>query len=200
MSHNSKKAVRLIRSVHAARESLNMRLFLAIPLSNDVKKILLSYQPPSGDYIKIVGDNQLHLTLHFLGNANLFEIAPVISDIRFEEFNLTLDGVGCFEGNRNRIMWAGVSPNEALIQLHSDIGKRLQKAGVTLDSRSYSPHITLARCQHKYSEEKIQNFLKTKIDDLKFRVDHFLLYSSVFVNDEPLYKILRKYILKSVEN
>ncbi|CAG37036.1 RNA 2',3'-cyclic phosphodiesterase [Desulfotalea psychrophila] len=169
-----------------------MRLFLAIALPRDVEKVLRSYQPTSEAYIRIV--SQLHLTLHFLGDVKLAELETAMSDIRFKEFKLSLDGLGCFKANgKCRTLWAGVRPNEALRQLYVRIGKRLEEADFELYSHHYSPHISLARCQRKYSEEKIQHFLQIRTEPLEFRVDHFLLYGSEIINNVPFYRALAKY-------
>ena len=57
-------------------------------------------------------DNQLHLTLAFIGDASRKakrEIEDALARIRFEPFEMTLSGVGMFgKPKQPKVLWAGV--------------------------------------------------------------------------------------------
>ena len=88
---------------------------------------------------------RLHLTLHFLGDlptSRLPELSAGLA-VPFEPFELSLN---------TPQLWAhGVAVLEpatvpsALLALQCALGAALIRLGVSLDARSYRPHVTLAR-------------------------------------------------------
>jgi len=89
----------------------------------------------------------LHLTLHFIGNVYFDDMACMRSNARLVEasaFQLCIDRQGCFA--RPRVAWLGCSDiPEALVDLHRQLGARLQSCGYRPEARPYHPHITVAR-------------------------------------------------------
>lgn len=89
----------------------------------------------------------LHLTLHFIGNVHFDDMACMRREARLIDaaaFALSIDRQGCFA--RPRVAWLGCSniPG-ALVDLHRQLGARLQSCGYQAESRPYHPHITVAR-------------------------------------------------------
>ena len=91
--------------------------------------------------------NNLHMTLHFLGNIEASRVdcfrrqAEVISAHRFQ---LQLDRFGYFK--KARVLWLGCEqlPDE-LIQLHANLGASIQACDFQPELRPFHPHVTLAR-------------------------------------------------------
>ena len=93
-------------------------------------------------------DEQLHLTLRFVGEVErpvANDLAAALTQIRFDRFDLALDGVGKFEHRRRGALWAGVAPKDRLKALNAKIDRACQAAGLEPERRAYHPHVTLAR-------------------------------------------------------
>lgn len=96
-----------------------------------------------------IPDNDLHITLRFLGHVDAGEIAKVKQAVakvveEFEDFYIQLKGLGNFG---SRILWAGVEFNPELIELQERIDEALLPM-FEKEYREYVPHITLARIKH----------------------------------------------------
>lgn len=130
----------------------------------------------------------LHLTLHFLGNVSVEQYACVIEaaeKVKFTEFTLSLDKFGVFE--KAKVFWLGVSdiPIE-LTQLHSKLGQVLSTCDYKEEGRIYTPHITLIR--------KTKNLkVKENTQLVNWQVSRFALVESVMVNGAVLYKPVKFY-------
>ena len=99
-----------------------LRLFIALPLDPDIQHALHAVQGPlkqSGADIRWVREENLHLTIRFLGEVPadralaLQERLPeLMADV--SPFPLTVQGLGTFPpGARPRIIWAGVDDDSA---------------------------------------------------------------------------------------
>jgi 2'-5' RNA ligase len=92
-------------------------------------------------------EDSLHLTLAFLGDipADLVEsVLQAANDLQQEAFTLQLDQLAHWP--HNRIVWAGCcKPPVALTSLADTLQNRLRQAGFTIESRPFTPHVTLLR-------------------------------------------------------
>jgi 2'-5' RNA ligase len=98
-----------------------------------------------------INRSSLHLTLVFIGHvpdgdapAVTAALAPVLT---LRSFDLGIAGFGTFPASGPlRVIWMGiVAGARELSSLHDEIAGRLRKAGCALESRSYAPHLTVAR-------------------------------------------------------
>ncbi len=134
-----------------------IRTFIAIELSDKARLALSSLQdrlkalvPPKT--VRWTPAQNIHLTLHFLGDVAQADVEKVTEALQmataaYPPFSLNLTGMGCFPNmGRPRIVWAGVSGDTAtLVELHRDLGKRLNVIDFKPESRPYSPHLTIGR-------------------------------------------------------
>lgn len=94
-------------------------------------------------------DEQLHLTLRFIGDVS----GPVVDDLISALPDgltalppLSLSGVGYFETrDRPNALWVSVEPKEPLARLHRKFDRICQRVGLDAEARAYRPHITVAR-------------------------------------------------------
>ena len=128
-------------------------------------------------------DNQLHLTLAFIGDTPrkvTREIEDALAGIRFDPFEVSLEGVGMFGKPRYpKILWAGVADKTPFQHLHEKIAAALGRIDVEIDRRKYKPHVTLARFR-RGAEARVGDWL-TSNQNLKttaMTVDRFVLFSS----------------------
>ena len=125
-----------------------MRLFIAIQLSDPMKKALvnmmheLKKQGVEGNYVPA---QNLHMTLAFIGEYDdPARIKEVISRVPVPEFRMSLSDMGNF-GN---ILWAGVKGNQKLKAYVKDLRSALDVEGIPYDRDKFVPHITLIRKLH----------------------------------------------------
>lgn len=94
-----------------------------------------------------VRDDNLHLTLVFLGATDAVQLAAyeaALADLPALELELILDRYGYWP--QPRILWLGSShtPPE-LYELVAELHRRLRSCGFTPEARAFQAHITLAR-------------------------------------------------------
>jgi len=139
------------------------RTFLAIDLPEPVRQALQHARPQRAVGVRPVRENQLHLTLHFLGEVHNDQL-PVLLDamkaIQFAAFELTIAGIGRFPPRgQATVVWAGLTTSDALQSLHQQIGTALLNAGFRVERRRYRPHVTLARLTPETPPEVVDRFL-----------------------------------------
>lgn len=171
------------------------RFFVALPLPDETRDRLVAAQPPAIPGMRILGRDELHLTLHFLGEVAANDSSAVkagLATVRMHVFAIRLSGVGMFPSERHaKVLWAGVERNVDLTALHRSIATVLANAiGFRPEERPYSPHITLARLDDPAPPEVIDRYLE---ENRGFAVpsvllDRFALYSSSFVDNVPHYR------------
>ncbi len=133
----------------------------------------------------------MHLTLHFLGEAEIPRISGAIQQVLFSRFEVTLAGVGQFPSAGGSVtLWAGVRESASLQQLHDAVADALGATGFKKEARPYNPHITLARGEAGFSSAVVAEFLSKHASfELPWvRVSGFSLYSSVSVDGVPSYR------------
>lgn len=122
-----------------------MRLFIAIRLSEEMKKALvacmhdLKKQGVDGNYVPA---QNLHMTLAFIGEYDdPSKVKEAIRRVPLPEFRLTLSE----KGNFGNILWAGVKGNQKLKTYVKDLRAALSEEGIPFDNEKFVPHITLIR-------------------------------------------------------
>jgi 2'-5' RNA ligase len=122
------------------------RLFVALRPPEPVRDLLLDVM--EGADLKWQHDEQLHLTLRFIGEVErplANDLAAALAAIRFPAFALAIRGVGRFDHGRRGALWAGIAPKEPVQQLAAKVERVGQAAGLAPERRAYHPHVTLAR-------------------------------------------------------
>ncbi len=123
------------------------RLFLAVWPEAGVRGRLADYRDawrwPAG--ARPVADEALHVTLHFIGAFARARVADLIASMVTAPVPRMRLRAGAAEVWKGGIAVLRVDGGAALAALHARLGALLADAGVTLDERPYSPHVTLAR-------------------------------------------------------
>jgi 2'-5' RNA ligase len=132
-----------------------MRLFFAIELPWEVQRILAGCQDglrAGAGKVRWSRPEGLHLTLAFIGEANLdaqaqLERIALETAAGHRPFRLETAGLGGFPDARAAsVLWAGLGLSSELAALADDLRSRLLEAGLPFDAKPLSPHLTLARC------------------------------------------------------
>lgn len=125
----------------------NARLFVALWPDPTVREALSIWRdgcawPKSASPART---EQLHVTLHFLGNFPRARMPELVAGIgvRFESFELDFGHPELWHGGI-----AVLAPDavpEPLLALHGALGAALERLGLPLEARPFRPHLTLAR-------------------------------------------------------
>ncbi len=122
-----------------------MRLFVAIMLSDEVKRALIDAQNEMYDRGvrgNFTAEENLHLTLAFIGEyPDALPVLDALEGLSFSPFTLSPEGLGCF----GDLWWAGMRASEALNALARGVRHALADAGIPFDRKRFSPHVTLLR-------------------------------------------------------
>ena len=174
------------------------RLFVGLSLPHSVKQELMGLMAGL-DGVKWQREDQLHLTLNFIGEVpepQAEEIEAALSAVPFEPFVLGLSGLEIF-GNRRRprMLWTGVRQEdiERLQHLHAKIDRVLQRCGLGADQRKYIPHVTLGRFKAK--ARRIGSYLEHNAGykSPAFEVDAMTLFRSHLGHQGAQYVVLSTY-------
>ncbi|MGA7828902.1 MAG: RNA 2',3'-cyclic phosphodiesterase [Geobacteraceae bacterium] len=176
-----------------------LRLFVAIDLPEEIKSAVSSLRYPKSE-AKWVAEDQLHLTLRFIGDVDddlIESIVTGLSGIAAAPFFLVLKGVGCFPSKREpRVLWVGIGSSDALFALQADIEKVLVLNGSVPDRRPFFPHITIARLK-EVSAARIAPFLQknSQFATGSFPVTEFILYSSTLTQQGAIHREIASFPL-----
>jgi 2'-5' RNA ligase len=125
-----------------------MRLFVALRPPEAVREQLLAAMDDDPG-IRWQDDDQLHLTLAFLGEVDARaeeDLADSLASVSSPPFELQIRGVGHFEQKgKPSALWAGLAPSEPLAQLQHRVVGACRRAGLEPDRKAFRPHVTLAR-------------------------------------------------------
>jgi 2'-5' RNA ligase len=126
------------------------RLFVALRPPPDIRTALLGVMGGI-EGARWQTDNQLHLTLAFLGELDRHQAeaaADALATVRAAPLPLRLALPGSFDAarpGRTGTLWMGVEPHADVAALAQQIRTALRRADLTPDTRKFTPHITLAR-------------------------------------------------------
>jgi 2'-5' RNA ligase len=149
--------------------------------------------------LRWVGDEQLHLTLRFVGEVErpvASDLAVALGPIRAERFDLRINGVGRFDQKRGGAVWAGVEPKPPVAALATKIERICQSVGLQAERRAFHPHITLARWKGR-SSRAADEFVERNggLSSGPFTVDRFILFESQLSRHGPHYETIEAYPL-----
>jgi RNA 2',3'-cyclic 3'-phosphodiesterase len=171
------------------------RCFVAVTLPDETKDRLVAAQPPAASGLRILGREELHLTLYFLGEieTDAFDAArEALAGVKSDLFMIDIRGVGRFPPRgKATVLWAGVVENPQLDALHASVGAALAEAiGFQPERRRYAPHITLARVKPTARPGPIDRYLQEQCDFQvpSVPVDRLVLFSSVLAKTGPQYR------------
>jgi len=184
-----------------------MRLFIAIEFSPELREEIQRWMRSLADEIpdpehrlRWVKDEQLHLTLKFLGEVREDQLKPLSQVLRERtrdhmSFSLSAARVGHFGG---RVVWLGLETGlDNVASLAKSIEEGCASIGFTLENRRFHPHITLARSKVNPGTIRLANLplhLRQKSFP-PFRVTSISLIQSTLSARGSLYETLERFPL-----
>src|ERR1044071_7021139 len=157
------------------------RLFVAIRPPEHIRDLLIDAMDDTPDF-RWQNDEQLHITLRFVGGAGgpaADDLADELGRIRSAPFSIRINGVGRFEQRSSGALWAGVEPKEPLAALAAKVERVCQQVGLEPERRAFHPHITLARWKGRRTREIGDYLDRTRgLASEPFEIDRFILFES----------------------
>ncbi|CAG0987330.1 RNA 2',3'-cyclic phosphodiesterase [Myxococcaceae bacterium] len=137
---------------------------------------------PAGNALRFVRPEGLHVTLRFVGAIDREAVAPLAAAVGLEvsawsPFPLQLGALGLFpSARRPRVVSLGIEPEAPLAGLAAAVERGVVAAGFAPESRSFRPHLTLARVREGCRIDPA--VLATKIEPLRFAARGVVLFAS----------------------
>jgi 2'-5' RNA ligase len=163
------------------------RLFTGIAIPDIAIDQLVALQPSPMPGMKLVKPEQIHLTLHFIGEADVKAYRQVLQMLQSPPFSMSIEALGKFTNRKETILWAGVHESAELKALHREMQDALVLAGYQPEKRPYHPHITLARCDGRVPGDVVKAYLAQHYEQMEIKVDEVVLFSSVLSEKGPRY-------------
>jgi 2'-5' RNA ligase len=188
------------------------RTFIAIKLEagEKLKKLICHFRDTlKNEKIKWVEEENLHLTLRFLGNTDpsqLMKVKQLLLEIcgQHTEFGFDLTGTGIFKSLRKpRVIWVGITHGSNLQAVYYQINNRIEKAGFSKENDSWSPHLTIGRIREIKYRNLLGDLLEQyrDIDIQHVNVYEIIYYESKILPSGPVYIPVEKFFLnKAGEN
>ena len=180
-----------------------LRTFIAIDLGKGLRARLASLQETlarSASEVKWVEEENLHLTLLFLGEVDFRDVPKVCQAVesaagKHAAFPMQVTGVGAFPNlRRPRTLWVGVTDGAAAVTaLHDDLeGPLLDLGCYRREDRPYTPHITVGRLKGDRHGDKLGEALARRSDWQagETTVSEVQVLSSELTPQGPIYTVL----------
>ncbi|GGK68707.1 RNA 2',3'-cyclic phosphodiesterase [Rufibacter glacialis] len=176
-----------------------LRLFVAAQVPEEVKSYLGQarhvYDLPG---IKAVPDQNLHLTLYFLGNVPATEdsfIRQKLAEVaqRHQPFTLALERLEPGpKPKAPRLIWARFAQNDPFSKISKDLATVLSP--VPPRQEKFIPHVTLCRFK---KEGGLPQELPLVIPDQEvlFPVQSLALWQSQLASPHPIYTVVEEFLL-----
>ena len=140
------------------------RTFIALELEESLHRYLgnimrrMAQQLPD---LRWVDPRGMHLTLAFLGELSDQQVseathAAELAARTVPPFDYRLSHPGIFgPPDQPRVIWIGIDePSGRLLQLHRQLNLELARRGFEIDTRPFSPHLTLSRVKAPLNAEE----------------------------------------------
>lgn len=138
------------------------RLFTGLEIPPDIAEGLSAVQNGLRG-ARWIAPSDMHVTLRFLGDVdgNVAEaLDALLQDARPRgAFEVTLDALASFGGDKPRAIIAAVHPDPALIELQAEHERIAREAGADPERRRFTPHVTLGRLRREATAPDVALYL-----------------------------------------
>ena len=175
-----------------------IRLFVAIELPPAVRDTLLAAMGGVAG-ARWQRDDQLHLTLRFIGEVDRHQASDIVAalaSVHFVPFELALAAPGTFD-RRGRVdtLWVGVTPQAEVTALAKRVDQALARVGLPPETRAFLPHITVARFGR--GSGPLGAFPAVPMPITPFPVTGFALWESRLGHDGADYSVIERYPIQA---
>jgi 2'-5' RNA ligase len=157
------------------------RLFTAIEVPEEIGAALSAFRGGLSGARWLDVENY-HVTLRFIGDVDedvAQEAAYQLGQVRRGPFDVVVEGLDAFGGDRPRALIARVAPSQPILELQAEHERLMRRAGLPAEKRKYTPHVTLARLRDA-SSRAVADYLGLRGGPLRlsFRAERFVIFSS----------------------
>ncbi len=198
---------RLLGVGRICAHNVGMRCFLAIALPPELRRILqasaAAMRALSGDSMRVVAADNLHLTLKFMEDLRPDSEEELAVELQRElaslsPFETAQRGYGAFPNSgRARVFWAGLEDSDGHLQTLARITERAaERVGVPREKRRFEPHITLGRFKRP-AHLPLDAFVEQVDTSQRYplAVRELTLFESRTYPEGPVYTALESFVL-----
>ncbi|HPS56711.1 MAG TPA: RNA 2',3'-cyclic phosphodiesterase [Spirochaetota bacterium] len=180
------------------------RMFIAMPVEAPEIDRVRTELEKSGRCLKVVHDDNYHITLKFLGDTGLDRcdglVAALDSSSRPQKVECVIKGLGCFPGIADpSVIWAGMEYDSRLMEkLFLFAENAAVAAGFPPEQRRFTPHLTLARVRRESMvPAALKDYIKSSRETVYSQcvIDRVILFESVLKKNGPEYKVYKEWKL-----
>lgn len=186
---------------------MRKRLFCAIKIKPSVDFIecyrYLRNELSVSNIAWIPNDN-LHLTLKFLGEVDSCTIPDIVSLLQIVAnrnicFRFSVCGVSHFlSGSVPSVIWFGIEHDTFLSKLFTDVDRSMTDLGFARERRLFSPHLTIGRVKYIHDNCVLNDFIEQfrGVCFQKVDVFEFILFESVLMSSGAVYVPIKNFDLQ----
>jgi RNA 2',3'-cyclic 3'-phosphodiesterase len=175
------------------------RCFIAVKFEPEVEVEIKRVQNELWKYGfvgKLTEEENLHLTLKFLGEISIERLEEVklkLKGVDFEDVECVLGDAGIFNFRGNpKIVWIKIN-GRGVFHLQRKIDIALSEVGFALEERFMS-HLTIARVKYVKNKSGLKKYVSgLGVRKKKFKIKGFELFESVLKEMGPDYSLIGKY-------
>jgi 2'-5' RNA ligase len=175
------------------REKKDIRLFFALWPDEALRERLhdVAGEVPVEGAARRVPRENLHMTLHFIGNVFFEEMTCLRRQarrVRADNFRFDIDCQGSF--SKPRVAWLGCRDAPAAVaELQAQLGRQLKLCGYQPEARRYHPHVTVARKIEPTSD-------RLRFEPITWMVTEFALIKVRQLENGVQYRVVETYPLQ----
>ena len=188
-----------------------IRTFLAIELTPESRKKATGIMDDlktgarfAGSFPSWVADDNLHVTLFFLGKVSqeqVDHIGRVMTSLpKPQPFDIRMKNLGVFPNAKNpSVLWLGIDEGKkTIIKLQKAIVEKLIPLGFVTEGRPYHPHVTLARIKSRKNIKPLMDLIHShkNADIGSMKAEKFVLMKSDLKPEGPVYSVLKEFNLQ----
>lgn len=178
------------------------RIFIGIKIPDEISEKIIGFIKDKSiskiSNLKTVEQENLHITLKFLGEVeeeNVPKIIEELSSTSFSPFKVEVKNIGAFPSvEYPRVIWIGAISKE-IYDLKKILDISLKKLKFE-EEKNFISHITIGRIKRGNLSTKIKELMKENISFGEFFVNKFTLFESILTPSGPIYKNIREFKLK----
>ena len=176
---------------------MKKRIFIAINLTDDIKRALLSYEKRWRSlHVRWTNFNKMHITVEFLGEVNRSGLNAILlaaenTAMETEPFDIRLDKIVLGpDPAQAKMFWATIHIDSHLMKFKKLMDENLKQNDFISEAREFKPHITLARARGNQLKGKRTNIT---LANLKFKAESVEVIESQLHPGGAKYKVVESF-------
>ena len=185
---------------------MKSRLFVSLNLPDNVIERIVSLRDNICDdkNLKWETKEKLHLTIKFIGDVSNEMVKEISDELLFVNqyptIKCSFNKFGFFyRDDKPFILWAGLTADEKLNDLITEVNKSLEKFSIPSEQRIFNPHITLLRIKNDPGINFVNNFKNFTFEPILFTTNSVTLYKSILHPVGSEYIEIKNYKLNELE-